>query len=347
MNPPIHADYATHPERQVVPDERSGMNPPVRAQYVVFLSFEQLRDAHGALLVREHTIGATPQLLDKIERFIEVVHATGVLLDNIAERRAAQSILDYWAATLLRARHTPPYALLADFDIRLAPTLPDDTCPYLGLNAFHERDSERFFGRQRLIAQLLDKLNTTPLLAVVGASGSGKSSTVLAGLIPNLKDGALPGSKHWHYYPTIVPGSQPLRSLLQALRPKSFDAVLWHDMHMTGLRRRPEYLVELIRTLDTKPIVLVIDQFEEVFTLCYDIVARDMFVANLLNLIAETTTPHKVILTMRNDFLDKVAKIVTVHEGDGSEIATRVGAGSPAHIALMASVTKLSRWRCC
>lgn len=280
-----------------------------RESYIVFPSFDKLREAHSALLQQEQKLGAAPHFLVAIERFIEVLHTTGLILDNDAERRAAQSILDYWAASLLRARRAPPAALLADFNNKFAPALKDEDCPYIGLNAFHESDSSLFFGRQRLIAQLIQKLASDALLAVVGPSGSGKSSAILGGLIPALRSGAITGSERWHIYPSIVPGSQPLTSLLDVLRPRAFDTTMWRNMHIGALRQRSDYLAELIATLDKTPIVLVVDQFEEIFTLCSDTSARDMFVANLLGLIDLPGSPHKVIMTMRLDFQDNVAKI--------------------------------------
>jgi hypothetical protein len=80
---------------------------------------------------------------------------------------------------------------------RLRPSPSDERAPYLGLSTFHERDADLFFGREALIAELVTRVEQTSFLAVLGASGSGKSSVVRAGHIPELKGGALPGSHHW------------------------------------------------------------------------------------------------------------------------------------------------------
>ena len=112
----------------------------------------------------------------------------GKLLDTSRERRAAQSMLDYWANTLRRADQDTPPARLASFDPTLAPKLPDLPCPYRGLNAF--TDAQFFYGREEVTATVLQKLrNGAQLVAVVGPSGSGKSSLVLGGVLDALKQG--------------------------------------------------------------------------------------------------------------------------------------------------------------
>jgi hypothetical protein len=85
-------------------------------------------------------------------------------------------------------------------------------CPYRGLETFGEEHAEFFFGRERDIQRLLEKLKTTRFVAVLGASGSGKSSLALAGLIPALKQGGLPQSAEWRIR-VLTPGSRPLTTL--------------------------------------------------------------------------------------------------------------------------------------
>src|SRR5207244_2462926 len=123
--------------------------------------------------------GDTTNVLTAVAAFVQRGSATGVLLDSSDDRRTAQSLLNYWANMLYRAGHESPDATLAEFDPLQAPTLRNEWCPYLGLDAFREADHEKFFGRRRLIEQLIDRLRNVRLLAVVGSSGSGKSSVVL------------------------------------------------------------------------------------------------------------------------------------------------------------------------
>src|SRR4029453_14258572 len=92
----------------------------------------------------------------------------------------------------------------------------DDTCPYRGLEVFDEGQAEFFFGRERDVQRLVEKLKATRFLAVLGASGSGKSSLVRAGLIPALRAGALPESEAWTIC-VFKPGSRPLTTLTAQL----------------------------------------------------------------------------------------------------------------------------------
>ena len=158
-------------------------------------SLDALQAAHKELLQAHRQEGDTPEMLDRIEAFIYQGQATGAVLDAEDDRWTAQGMLDYWSATLFRAARRAPDATLADFDPNLAPELPDELCPYVGLDPFREATQAAFFGRERLVATLVEKLADSRLLVVSGPSGSGKSSVVLAGLLPALQRGALPGSE--------------------------------------------------------------------------------------------------------------------------------------------------------
>jgi len=145
--------------------------------------------------------------------------------------------------------------------------------PYKGLRAFDRQDAGDFFGRERLIAALLAALAPVQpdgprLLAVLGPSGSGKSSVVRAGLLPCLQAGALPGSASWVYLEPIVPGTHPLEALAVTLNnalPGSSLTAIQDDLEASG---RGLHL--LARRLAARPgvqVVLVLDQAEELFTL--------------------------------------------------------------------------------
>ena len=168
-----------------------------------------------------------------------------------------------------------------------------------------------FFGRTRVVAEMVARLTDGRLLVVVGASGSGKSSLVLAGLVPALKAGRVPpretgvASSASAYFPAIVPGIHPLASLASLIAGPEAAADV-HRRHAAALATDPRYLVNW---LDAKgaPSVLVVDQFEEVFTLCTDDDARRAFVDNLLAAVQSSGPPHRVVLTMRSDFESQVA----------------------------------------
>jgi WD40 repeat protein len=254
-----------------------------------FAALAALKAAHADLTQRRRASPEPPTLLDDIAAFVRRGQASGALLDDDDERAVAQSLLNYWANILYRAGREPPDATLAEFDIRLAPALPDKPCPYVGLDAFHESEYDLFFGRRQLVDELIERLKTSRLLAVVGSSGSGKSSLVRAGLIAALRDGALPGSAGWRYLPPIMPGSRSMESLERALAAE--NAVSRKDDDPTA------------------PVVLVVDQFEELFTLCANPQERAAFAQCLLDLI-ESHSPHNiVVLTMRIDFEENIAKL--------------------------------------
>jgi len=234
--------------------------------------------------------------------------ATGALLDENKDRWEAQSILDYWAAYLFRADRTTVDATLDDFDPELAPDLRPEACPYVGLDPFRESTFEVFFGRQRMIQGMLDRLATERLLTVIGNSGSGKSSVVLGGLVPSLKAGALPGSASWHYPPPLVPGLEPLINLVRALSPAGMD-VGTTAAQVERLREDPRRLLAMANREEGRPCVLVVDQFEELFTLCEEERERQVFVEGLTALFQSPGLRHTVLLTMRSDYESQVAQL--------------------------------------
>lgn len=262
-----------------------------------FPSFASLRLAHNKLLKRHRESGAAPESAAEIMAFMRGGQAAGALLDDENDRQAAQSLLDYWAVQLYRLGQEPPEAGLAEFDPELAPELSDELCPYVGLDAFGEGDSAHFFGRQRLIAVLVERLQSERLLAVIGPSGSGKSSLVRAGLLPALRGGALPGggalksSADWTYLPPLVPGSRPLEGLARLAGGEAEE-----------YRASPTALAGRLAQLPGGQGLLVVDQFEEVFTLCSDPADRAAFVNNLLEAARDQGTAFRVVLTMRADF---------------------------------------------
>ena len=275
---------------------------------VPFSSLASLRDAHHELLQRRRLSGETSEFWLEVDAFIRQGQVTGALLDSDEDRWACQSILDYWANMQYHAGLEPPDATLADFDPAEAPELDDAQCPYVGLDAFQESDQKIFFGRQRLVEGMVGWLDENRLMAVVGPSGSGKSSLVLAGLLPALKTDAVPGSRNWHYYPPIVPGSNPLASLAGLVRPPSVNEFKWTQQQVDRFRQDASHLSHLMSRLEV-PAVLVVDQFEEMFTLCLDDDFRQAFVENLLGLIQSPDLRHVVILTMRIDFEPHVARL--------------------------------------
>ena len=237
------------------------------------------------------------------------------------------------AATILDARG-PRYNKAIDELVRVIqreqrgvtnvePVLPERTFeprnPYKGLHAFTRQDRADFFGRHLLVQELLVLLKeqlvssgsegerVARMLAVVGPSGSGKSSAVMAGLLPALADGALPGSTDWIYLEPLIPGPQPLDALTglfaarfpehnpQAMR-ESLGKPGGFGLHQLGL------------TLMSQPqmrIVVTIDQFEQIFSSDISEPERQHFLELLVRAATEPRGPVLVLLTLRADFYDR------------------------------------------
>jgi WD40 repeat protein/class 3 adenylate cyclase len=145
-----------------------------------------------------------------------------------------------------------------------------EVCPYKGLGAFEESDAPYFFGREQLVGELAARTVGSGFLAVVGPSGSGKSSVVLAGLIPSLRAGLLPGSDRWNHT-VLRPGQHPLTAL---------------DGALAGIGGAERHIV-------------VVDQFEELFSAA-DAAEREQFISRLVALAHD---PQVIVLiTIRADF---------------------------------------------
>jgi WD40 repeat protein len=169
-----------------------------------------------------------------------------------------------------------------------------DICPYLGLSSFTEMDAGLFFGRQKVLDRLLESLHCEPgFLAVLGPSGSGKSSVVQAKLIPALRKGQLPGSDKWDIL-SIRRSDKPFYSLEeQGLKVSQGDlgeaVKAWLDQHKDKTR-----------------LVLVLDQFEE-FLLAHSSGIDETF-PKQLKMLLSSPLPVTVILVMRDDFYSSFVK---------------------------------------
>ncbi|MCP4426764.1 MAG: SUMF1/EgtB/PvdO family nonheme iron enzyme [Chloroflexi bacterium] len=290
---------------------------PSEEEIVPFLSLNSLRSAHSELMKERRQGEPTDAFWNQVVEFLRCGQAGGAYMDDDGERITAQSLLDYWENQLFHEGKEPPEAVLAEFDPQKFPPIPDYLCPYVGLGAFQAENRDSFYGRSQLIDDLLRHVMVNQLIAVVGPSGSGKSSVILAGLLPRLQDGALPGSQNWRYYDPIVPGSMPLMRLARLLQPDDVNAEEWLAAEAKNLNRNHDHLTELVNQSGANPAVIVIDQFEETFTLCQNEDEREAFINNLLNLIRARGQRHLLIITMRADYesyLEKVSLFKSMFE---------------------------------
>jgi WD40 repeat protein/serine/threonine protein kinase len=180
--------------------------------------------------------------------------------------------------------------------------------PYKGLRAFEEADASDFFGRSvlvdRLIARLIETETLYRFLAIVGPSGSGKSSVVKAGLIPSLKRGALLGSEDW-FYVEMLPGSNPIMELVNALTSVAVDPLTNAEALLTTDENGLASIVNKILPTEASELVLVIDQFEELYTLTLNEKVRAQFLKLLTNGVRASGTHLRVLITLRADFYDR------------------------------------------
>ncbi len=178
------------------------------------------------------------------------------------------------------------------------------TNPYKGLLAFDDGDTDRFFGRESLVNELVERFSAMTVqsrcVVVVGPSGSGKSSVVRAGLVPALRHGAATGSDNW-FVTTMVPGDNPYEALEAALLrvavnpPPSLLGQLRDGKRgvLRGVRR-------CLRSDDHR-LLIVIDQFEEVFTTA-SVDDTNAFLDALAVAVEDPTSPLKLVITLRADF---------------------------------------------
>jgi WD40 repeat protein/DNA-binding CsgD family transcriptional regulator len=179
--------------------------------------------------------------------------------------------------------------------------------PYKGLRPFVESDADDFFGREKLVEGLLGRLagnENGGILAVVGPSGSGKSSVVRAGLIPVLRAGGLPGSEDW-FFIQMHPGRHPFEELEAALLRVAVDpperplGQLREDnrgLHRALLRCLPD---------ENGNLFLLIDQFEELFTLVEEEATRQEFLDALVEAVSDPDGRLTLLFTLRADYYDR------------------------------------------
>ena len=196
--------------------------------------------------------------------------------------------------------------------------------PFPGLRPFQLEESHLFFGREEQTGQLLERLSNTRFLAVVGASGSGKSSLVRAGLLPQLYGGTMvKTSVNWDIS-IMRPGGDPTTNLARSLvesdifEDNSEDQV---QLLRTMLSRSGLGLLEAYRRSDIEPgnnLLILVDQFEEIFRFRQSGSKASEEAADFIELILEASwqeeLPIYVILTMRSDFLGDCAEFKSLAE---------------------------------
>jgi hypothetical protein len=238
---------------------------------------------------------------------IDLAGAPVVFWRNILDEAERQGRVD--ALLELAIKQVPARRDLADLRDWRARII-DLPCPYRGLEYFDVQHANFYFGREEMVGKLLAKVQATNLLFVVGPSGSGESSLVRAGLVAALRRDALEGSSQWGIE-VFRPGPDPLRSLAAPLTSMLAPTLSPIDRiaetrkladHMAaGTLPVTDILAGVHGTLpQMSRLLLIIDQFEESFTLCADPKARLAFYDALLTAIQEPWIT--VVLSLRADF---------------------------------------------
>ena len=249
---------------------------------------------------REEATRVADEVLSRTGGWPGAVHEAAL---DVARTRAAARV-EVAAATAgsssaelaqARAELAEGVELLRDTDAEVGPFDPG-TCPWRGLRSYEVEDARWFAGRERLVAELVARLAGARLLSLVGASGSGKSSVLRAGLLAALARDALPGSAGWRVV-TLRPGAHPLRELAR------------RSLGSTGRDEVADLLAHLVSGTDEQDgrVVVAVDQFEEVWTVCAEESERLQFLETLVELATDPRSSVSVVIAVRADFMSELA----------------------------------------
>ncbi|NWF69328.1 MAG: protein kinase [Chloroflexi bacterium] len=256
------------------------------------------------LIAGEHPFEVeTPSQLVKQHLYDPLPSVSDPLLDLVIAQATAKDPQQRYTNALLLAADLRK-ALLGQSVV--TPVVIEAENPYKGLRAFEEADADEFFGRERLTARLLERLAEDEpyghFLAIVGPSGSGKSSVVRAGLIPTLRTGGLPGSANW-FFASMVPGRDPIQQLEAALLGVARESTTHLGAQLRADTKGLLWAVDRVLAGSSSELLLFIDQFEEVFTLAEN--GSDHFLQLLYTAMSDANSRLRLVITLRADFTDR------------------------------------------
>jgi len=326
----LKQDLESRELRLMMSDEARKFPTPERQEAVR----KALQEAHALLLIASPQTSTSPTVQEDLSLAEQAGCPVCVLWiaghrrqDVLPPLQTAVRALDLLDArppryeqaldALLTLLRTLPHPSFRDADTLVLPPTFEPRNPYKGLRAFQSEDAYDFFGRERLVDALVDVLEqhlaraeqreAARFLAVVGPSGSGKSSVVLAGLLPRLRLDELPESSRWVYLPPMLPGTHPLEALTatlgHALRERSLLSIR-EDLEEESGRGLHVLATQLAPSTSAK-VVLIIDQCEELFTQTTDELERQHFIKLLVTASTEPGGSLLLILTLRGDFYDR------------------------------------------
>ncbi|SDR37843.1 hypothetical protein SAMN05519103_02489 [Rhizobiales bacterium GAS113] len=259
---------------------------------------------------KERTLKREDRNLAAIHEFLARAQQTGTVLDREADRRSAQAALDYWMTELALTgdENAQDEGLrpLASFDPATFPDLHDLPSPFKGLAAFAESDAAHFFGRQRAATELATKVGSRPFVVISGPSGSGKSSLIQAGLVPRLRRTIAAPDGQYELLNIATPGSRPLLALLKAVVPQGMgpDSIASLRGELTA---SPNMLADVVKRYHAKPVVLIFDQFEEIFSLQQGHRPGELQV--FVEALATLGDQHHVVISIRDDYVAQLQRL--------------------------------------
>ena len=305
------------------------MNPTLQRDLVNFLrplpQFES-ENSRKALLITAglSNIVSSIELCGSADEFVPLLVRRLEAFGDMADGEPALVVL---LRSLAQSLGQEKNAAIRKFCARLLDDEPARLmarCPYRGLSAFREEDEQYFFGRDAYAAKLVEAVQQSPFVAVIGASGSGKSSLVFAGLIPQLRR-QLPSSEGLHELPsweglgvgtwqiaTLRPLTNPFYEMASALFPmldpeaNEIETMRQIEQLTAALQAAEITLAGIVRRIARKSsasrLLIAIDQFEELYAPENAATCRTI-IEQLSQLIADTSLPVSVVITLRSDFL--------------------------------------------
>ena len=312
---------------------RQPVGPPADIHGLAITVYEALVGHHPFHLAASEAEILRRHLVDPLPRVHEVRDDVPPAIDAVLARATAKRPED---------RHATAGEFVLDLAAAAAgcPRVPTDDGPtvpviagnpYKGLLAFQEADAADYFGRDSVVDRLIERMNRHDaagrFVVMVGPSGAGKSSALRAGLLPALRAGRIPGSDTW-FVTTMMPGNDPFDELESALARVAGTSV---GALAEVMRSGPRGIARAVRQVlpdEASELLLVLDQLEELFTLCADPAVRQQFAAGLVAAIGEPHARLRVVASLRADFYDRPLRI--------PELATAVEQGTVALTPLAA-----------
>ncbi len=306
------------------PEQLAGTPVDARSDIwaVGIMLYELLTGGHPMGVLTTHKLERIARLDVPMPRVTELRPDLGGL-GAVIDRCLIKSVTD---------RISSARTLLRELDVfapsRAGLSANADDNPFAGLSAFQESDADRFFGRTSDIANLVARVRSQPLVTVIGPSGVGKSSLIRAGVIPALKR----SGDGWESL-VIRPGRKPIEALATVLeqlrahttsdrarttlsenaKPSSYlptEEVESRAALCDHIQSEPGYLGTELRAWAKRKLrrlILFVDQFEELYTAGANAAEREAFLACLASVADDASSPLRVLLTMRSDFLDRMA----------------------------------------